>query len=148
MGKIWHGRGSMYKKILAIVKRYTVVQQFLGPHSELDFSGKNLDTAKFPFLWKNNDDLVLTFTILRETGELEFSSVCGRHHKQGSTLSFITILRLEEIDTQQCPLSRLYLCFFLIKSNTEKEKHWFCCLWHTKYVQTAIKRKDMELMTE
>lgn len=50
----------MYKKILAIVKRYTVVKQFLGPHSELDFSEK---------IW--------TFTILRETGELEFGSVWG-----------------------------------------------------------------------
>lgn len=100
----------MYKKILATVKRYTVVQQFLSPHSELDFSEKIW--TKFPFLRKNNDDLVLTFTILRETGELEFSSACGRHHKQGSTLSFIVILRLEEIDTQRCRLSRLYLWFF------------------------------------
>lgn len=98
----------MYKKILAIVKRYTVVKQFLGPHSELDFSEK---------IW--------TFTILRETGELEFGSVWGRHHKQGSTLSFIVILRLEEIDTQRCPLSRLYLCFFLIKSSTEKKNTGF-----------------------
>lgn len=109
----------MYKKILAIVKRFTVVKQFLGPHSELDFSEK---------IW--------TFTILRETGALEFGSVWGRHHKQGSTLSFIVILRLKEIDTQRCPLSRLYLCFFLIKSSTEKEKHWlFVCDIQNMYKQ-------------